>query len=186
MTNCFCTHSSVILVFISISLVASQLGKWTPSHERWNSSSLEKIHNSLYNHNKRKWNKTICIFHGVYCISIINSLRSSVAICHQWTWLSLVQEMAYCLSSADAITETNADLLSIGSLRTDLQWNFNQFMIIFIQENAFENVVCTMAAILLSPQIANYVDRGVTLLQLRCITYSSDKFYKQHAWNSHK
>ena len=94
--------------------------------------------------------------------------------------------MAYCLSTADAITETNADLLSIGSLRTDLQWNFNQFIIIFIQENAFENVVCTMAAILLSPQIANYVDRGVTLLQLRCITYSSDKFYKQHAWNSHK
>ena len=48
-SNCFYTHSSLILLFIS--LVALQLGKKTPkepSCERWNSSSLEYIHYSLY------------------------------------------------------------------------------------------------------------------------------------------
>ena len=47
-----------------------------------------------------------------------------------------------------AITSTNADLLSIGPLGT----NFSEIQIeikkIFIHENAFENVVCEMAAIL--------------------------------------
>ena len=34
------------------------------------------------------------------------------------------------------------------TLRNKLQWNFNQNSTIFIQENAFENVVCKMVAIL--------------------------------------
>ena len=34
------------------------------------------------------------------------------------------------------------------TLRNKLQWNFNQYSNIFIQENAFENVVCEMASIL--------------------------------------
>ena len=33
-------------------------------------------------------------------------------------------------------------------LRNKLQWNFNRNLNIFIQENAFENVVCEMASIL--------------------------------------
>ena len=33
-----------------------------------------------------------------------------------------------------------------------LQWNFNQNSNIFIQENAFESVVCEMAAMLSRPQ----------------------------------
>ena len=36
-----------------------------------------------------------------------------------------------------------------------LQWNFNQNSYIFIKENAFENVVCEMAAILTQPQSFN-------------------------------
>ena len=38
------------------------------------------------------------------------------------------------------------------SLRNILQWNLNQNSYIFIQENAFENVVCKMASILSRPQ----------------------------------
>ena len=34
------------------------------------------------------------------------------------------------------------------TLRNKLQWNFNQNMEIYIHKNAFENVVCEMAAIL--------------------------------------
>ena len=36
------------------------------------------------------------------------------------------------------------------------QWNLNQNIIIFIQENAFENVVCKMAPILSQPQCVNH------------------------------
>ena len=38
------------------------------------------------------------------------------------------------------------------TLKNKLQWNFNQSPYIFIQENAFENVVWKMAAILSLPQ----------------------------------
>ena len=38
------------------------------------------------------------------------------------------------------------------TLRNKLQWNFNQNFSIFIQENAFESVICEMAAILSRPQ----------------------------------
>ena len=34
----------------------------------------------------------------------------------------------------------------------ELQWNFNQISYIFIQENAFEKVICKMAAILSQPR----------------------------------
>ena len=48
-----------------------------------------------------------------------------------------------------AIIWTYDGILSIGN---KLQWNLNQNSYIFIQENAFEKVVCEMAAILSRPQ----------------------------------
>ena len=41
------------------------------------------------------------------------------------------------------------------TLRNKLQWNFNSNSSIFIQENAFENVVWEMSAILSQPQCVN-------------------------------
>ena len=41
----------------------------------------------------------------------------------------------------------------MGPLGTN--WNFNQIYNIFIQENAFESIVCEMAAILSRPQTIN-------------------------------
>ena len=41
------------------------------------------------------------------------------------------------------------------NLRCKFQWNVDQFLYIFIQENAFENVVCEIAAILSRPQCVN-------------------------------
>ena len=41
-----------------------------------------------------------------------------------------------------------------------LQWNFNHNSNIFIQENAFENVVCEMASILSRPQCVNSLWTG--------------------------
>ena len=57
-----------------------------------------------------------------------------------------------------AIIWTNAGILLIRNLRNKLQWNLKQNSCIFIQENAFENVVCEMASILFRPQCVNLWD----------------------------
>ena len=59
-----------------------------------------------------------------------------------------------------AIIRTNAEILLIEALRT----NFSEILIgnIFIRENAFENVVCEMAAILPRPQCVKIAIRAAT------------------------
>ena len=52
---------------------------------------------------------------------------------------------------ATAIIWTNAGALSIGPIGKKIKWNFNWNLYIFILENAFENVICGMAAILSLP-----------------------------------
>ena len=54
-----------------------------------------------------------------------------------------------------AIIWTNAGILLIRPLSNKFQWAFNRHSNIFIQENAFESVVCEMAAILSRPQCVN-------------------------------
>ena len=56
------------------------------------------------------------------------------------------------------------------TLTNKLQWNFNPYSNIFIQENAFENVVCEMASILSRPQcvktliyVFSYIKHGPTV-----------------------
>ena len=41
------------------------------------------------------------------------------------------------------------------TFRNNLHWNFNQDTYIFIQKNAFESIVCELAAILSLPQCVN-------------------------------
>ena len=56
-----------------------------------------------------------------------------------------------------AIIWTNAGILSIGPFNWNkLQWKFNRNSYIFIQENAFENVVWKMASILSRPQCVKW------------------------------
>ena len=47
---------------------------------------------------------------------------------------------------------TNVGILLIGTLGIAIQWNFTRNEYIFIQEKAFENVVCIMASISSRPQ----------------------------------
>ena len=47
-----------------------------------------------------------------------------------------------------------------------LQWNFNRYSNIFIQENAFENVVCKMVAIFSRPQCVNHIS---VMKMRRCV-----------------
>ena len=56
-----------------------------------------------------------------------------------------------------AIIWTNATNIIKLNLRNKLQWNLKRNSYIFIQENAFENVVCEMAAILSRPQCVNKI-----------------------------
>ena len=55
-----------------------------------------------------------------------------------------------------AITWTNADSLTTGPLRTNF-WKVWIKIQTFCQENAFENVVCKMAAILFMPHVLKYL-----------------------------
>ena len=47
-----------------------------------------------------------------------------------------------------AIVWTNAEIIVNSNIRNKLRWNRNWNLYIFFQENAFENVVCEMVAIL--------------------------------------
>ena len=54
-----------------------------------------------------------------------------------------------------AIIWTNAGILLIGPHGNRLQWNLNRNLCIFIQKNAFENVIWKLVAILSRPQCVN-------------------------------
>ena len=65
-----------------------------------------------------------------------------------------------------AIIWTNDGILLIGPLETNFSENFKQNSHIFIQENAFENIVCEMAAILSRPQYVNATTNVMLMLSL--------------------
>ena len=71
-----------------------------------------------------------------------------------------------------AIIWTNDGILLIGPLgRNKLQWNLKRNSYIFIQENAFENLVLKMAAILFRPQCVK---------QTHCVAWS--RFLNHRRW----
>ena len=73
----------------------------------------------------------------------VNSSPPSAVYMHQWIRSTLVQIMACCLFGTRPLSE-----LMMVFVNWTLQWNFNQSIKFFIQENASENIVCKMAAIL--------------------------------------
>ena len=74
-----------------------------------------------------------------------NSSPPSAAYRCQWTGSALVQIMACRLFGAKPLSKP---MLGYWFFRNKLQYNFNEKTNIFIQENASENIVCEMAAIL--------------------------------------
>ena len=70
--------------------------------------------------------------------------------------------MACSLDGHQAIICTNAEILS---LRNKFQWNLDQNSYIFIPENAFENVISEITAILSQPQ---YVKKIYFKIYLPC------------------
>ena len=89
---------------------------------------------------------SIWLRHHVYVIYVFISLGTMTDICVTEIWVTIGLGNVHV--RRQAITWTNTDLLSIGPLKT----NLNKNKIIYIPENAHENVVCKMAAILSRPQ----------------------------------
>ena len=75
-----------------------------------------------------------------------NSSPPSAAYMHQWIRSSLVQIMASCLFGAKPLPKPVLGYCQLDPYK--LQWNNNQNTKLFIHENASENTVCEMAAIL--------------------------------------
>ena len=77
----------------------------------------------------------------------INSSAPSTTYMRQWTKSALVQVMACHRFGANPLPE-QCWLVANWILRNEFQWNMNPHAKLFIHENAFQNVVCEMAAIL--------------------------------------
>ena len=84
----------------------------------------------------------------------LNALRSSGAYMRRLPMPTLVQMMAWVLVGAKPLSEPKLEYLYF-TPRNKLQLYFNQNSLIFIHENAFENVVWKMAVILTRSQCVN-------------------------------
>ena len=76
-----------------------------------------------------------------------------------------------CYSMDQAHIWTNAGILLIGPLGTRVQWNFNRNSNIFIQENAFENVVWKMVTILSRHQCVDPWIKLMGLIKAKPVCY---------------
>ena len=101
------------------------------------------------------WNQTSKVAVLVWPQSV-NSLRPSDAFCVVNLTI-IASDNGLSPGRRQAIIGTNDQWKDIvnWALRNKIQWNLNQSSYIFIQDNAFENVVCSMAAILSLPQYVN-------------------------------
>ena len=77
----------------------------------------------------------------------INSFPPCAAYMRQWMGSVLVQIMACCLFSAKPLSKPMLGYYQL-NFRNKLEWNLSQDRKLFIHENASENIVCEMAAIL--------------------------------------
>ena len=87
-------------------------------------------------------------------------------------WPSLVQIMACRLVGAKPLSEPMLGFY--WTLRNKLLWNFYRYSSIFIQGNAFENVVCEMVSILSRPQCVKEATEGVSLHLASSTLHHSD------------
>ena len=68
------------------------------------------------------------------------------------------------------------------TLKNTLQWNFNRNSNIFIQENAFESVVCERAAILSRPQCVDICNSNSVKCNSETAWMGREKRYRVCVW----
>ena len=96
----------------------------------------------------------LCKLTGNIVVSI-NPLWPSDAIWCLWSWSTLVQVMACCLT-APSHYQNQCWLIVDHTHRHNLPCNFNQMEIIFIEANVSENTVCKMFAFMFRPQCVRH------------------------------
>ena len=110
----------------------------------------------------------------------VNSLRLSHEYMHQKTRPSLIQIMAWCLTGTKPLFEPMLEYTVNWTLGKNFQRNFNQNITVFIQENAFENVICKVSSLLSLPQRVTTLD--IPLVSPRPSINKSRTPLKQHIW----
>ena len=100
---------------------------------------------------------------------IINSSPPSAAYMHQWIGSALLQKMACRLFGAKPLSKPMLDYCRLGP-KEQTSVKFIQNIKLFIHENASENIVCEMAAVLSSgDEFKRYTHR------LSCLSRSALK-----------
>ena len=79
---------------------------------------------------------------------LVNSFPPSAAYMRQSIGKALVQIMAFRLFGAKPLSEPTLGYCHYWILMNNLQWNFNQYTKLFIHENASEDILCEVVAIL--------------------------------------
>ena len=106
----------------------------------------------------------------------VNSLRPSDAYLHQQTNHHWFRQCIVAWPAPSHYLNQCWNIVN-WTLGNKLQWNFNRNSNIFIQEIAFENVVCEMASILSRPQCV-YLDPCLTWPLIRCVEADKIKHFK--------
>ena len=103
-----------------------------------------------------------------------NSTPHSAAFMSQWIRSGLVQKMACCLFGAKQLSKPMLAYFN-WTHRNKLQRNLNQTATLFIHENASENTVCEMVAILSRERWVNRkrINSTHTYINLKTVSYSN-------------
>ena len=91
---------------------------------------------------------------NIFVECFVNSSPPGVTYMYQWTGSTLLHVMAWFWSVPSHYLN-QCWLLVNWTLRNKLQWNSSQNTELFIHGNAFENVICEMAAILSRGRLVN-------------------------------
>ena len=94
---------------------------------------------------------------------LVNSLRPSDACLRQWTNHHWFRQWLVAWPAPSRYLNQCWNIVN-WTIGNKFQWNMNRNSYIFIQENAFENVVWKMAAILSRPQCVNIYQFVIALI----------------------
>ena len=85
-------------------------------------------------------------------MTVVRQPRRLITLRWWDSYMHQLLEIMACCCEAPSHYLNKCWLIITGTLTNKLQWNLNQYTNIFIGENAFENVVCAISAILSLPK----------------------------------
>ena len=105
-------------------------------------------------------------------VSKVFAWKESWQTLTDWTWGLVVLKHRVAWTAQSHYLNQCWNIVN-WTLGNKFQWNFNRNSNIFIQENAFQNVVCDMTSILSRPQCDNIVSRRQHMESLILINIDS-------------